>query len=193
MNPDPRPKVSRKPIVLIVALCFLLSGVLIPVSLHLNRWVEVELVLAVWWLVWIVVMSWLLYEGHAVDDDIHVPWTKGRLAKTSAGEAGGCVADAGCSHGCFPMDGCGEVGVAIVGIFLLIVGVIFLIELIFPAIALLLLASIGGMFARAVNDTRGCEGRVGLSFFWAFAWATLYIGPVAAIVIWVSNYLAHRA
>lgn len=194
MSLDPRPRVSRKPIVLIVGLCFLASAILIPVSLHLNRWVEVELVLAVWWLVWFVVMSWLLYEGHAVDDDIHVPKTKGALTKTTAGEAGGCLVDAGCAPGCFPIDaGCGEFGVAIIAGFLLLIGVVFLIELLFPAIALLLLASIGGMFARAVNDTHDCEGRVGRSLFWAFAWATLYIGPVAAVVIWVSNYLAHRS
>jgi hypothetical protein len=188
MNPDPRPLVSRKPIVLIVGLCFLVSAVLIPVSLHLNRWIEVELVLAVWWLIWFVVMSWLLYEGHAIQDDAEfarpgIKWGGDFL--DSAVSAG----DLGCLIG----DGCGEAGLAVVGIVLLLIGVALLIEFIFPAIALLLLASIGGMFARAVNDTHDCEGRIGRSLFWAFAWATLYIGPIAAVVIWVSNYLAHRS
>lgn len=78
----------------------------------------------------------------------------------------------------------------IIGAFVLIAfAFLFLFELVIPAIALLLLASIGGMFARAVNDNHHCEGNLGLSVLWGAIWASVYVGPLAAIVIWVINFL----
>lgn len=65
---------------------------------------------------------------------------------------------------------------------LLALAVFLLIEFAIPAVALVLLASIGGMLARAVNDRHDCEGRVGLSLAWGLIWSSLYVGPVAAAV-----------
>jgi len=187
MTPQ-RPKVSRKPIVLLVSLCLIVSAVLIPVALKLPRWVEIELVLGAWWLVWVIAMVVLLYRGHAVDDDAEWMGGRGKRSRAALDWLSIFPGDIGCLF-----EGCSEVLIAILAFLLLGLAVFVVVELIIPAIALLLLASIGGMFARAVNDTHDCQGRLGLSLFWGVLWATVYIGPVAAIAIWVSNYLAHRS
>ncbi|MBC8065314.1 MAG: hypothetical protein H7Y17_10815 [Chlorobia bacterium] len=201
MNPQPqRPKISRKPIVLLVSLCLIVSAVLIPIAAKLPKLIEAQLVLGVWWLVWVCVLTWLLFRGDKVDDDIHwfSPITKTTSlrdwAKVRSDRYGGCAdLGSGCADpGCFFDDGCGWFLLAISAFALLAFAFLFLFELAIPAIALLLLASIGGMFARAVNDTHHCKGRIGLSLLWGAIWATVYIGPVAAIVIWVAGYLAQR-
>jgi hypothetical protein len=196
MNPQ-RPKISRKPIVLLVSLCLILAAVLIPVGAHLPRWVEIEIVLGVWWLIWVIALTWILHRGHKVEDDAN--WTGMGSKKGSfldrfmpnSDKYSGCGDFAGCADpGCG--EGFGGIVVAILALILIGLAVILLVELIIPAIALLLFASIGGMFARAVNDTHDCEGSIGKSLFWGALWATVYIGPVAAVAIWLANYLAHR-
>jgi len=93
--------------------------------------------------------------------------------------------DIGCA-----LSGCvGEIGLIILAIVLIIAGLLAVIEFVIPAIAILLFLSIGGMLARAVNDKHHCEGRLGLSVLWGAVWATVYVGPVAAIVIWVTALL----
>jgi hypothetical protein len=49
--------------------CFLLTGLLIPTALKLPLWIEFEIVLATWWFVWLVVLSYLLHTGQRVADD----------------------------------------------------------------------------------------------------------------------------
>lgn len=184
MNPkSQRPRVSRKPIVLLVSICLILSAVLIPVASKLPRMVEAEMVLGAWWLVWVIGLAWLLFRGHHVEDDAE--WIgKGKDRWRSWADATH-VPDLGCMLD----DGCATVLLGIAAFILLGLAFLVVIELVIPAIALLLFASIGGMFARAVNDNHHCEGNLGLSVFWGAIWATVYVGPLAAIVIWVINYL----
>lgn len=186
MSVPQRPKVSRKPLVLVIALCLVLSGVLIPVGAHLPRWVEAEIVLAVWWLVWVCMLTALLFRGEAVDDDTRwLPF---------GGEKSGMMLDSlGILDpvGCIAGEGCATVILTIAAVLLAGLALMVLVEFIVPAIALLLLASIGGMLARAVNDRHECAGRFGASLLWGAVWATLYIGPVAAAVLWLST-MVHR-
>lgn len=197
----PKESVSRKPIVLLASLCLIVSAVAIPVAAKLPRLVEVELVMGVWWLIWVGILTYLLHRGHEVEDD--ADWS-GKWGSDSsvyswidqiAGRHGGSANYlSGCDpSGCFLDEGCGYFAVGIFAIILFGLAFFLVIELLIPAIALLLLASIGGMFARAVNDTHHCEGRIGLSMLWGAAWATVYVGPVAAIAIWVAAYLAKRS
>lgn len=194
MNQPQRPKISRKPLVLAVSLCLAISAILIPVGAHLPRWIETEMVLAAWWLVWTIALAVILYRGHKVDDD--AAWiggnrTKSLLKKVNDGPSSDLLGGCADPSGCFIDETCFTVVLAILGLILIGVSFFLIVEFVIPAIALLLLASIGGMFARAVNDTHGCEGRVGKSLFWGVAWATVYIGPLAAIVVWVSSLLKH--
>src|SRR5690242_14129916 len=52
-----------------LVICFGLTAVLIPMALHLPRWVEFEIVLGAWWAVWLAVLTWLLFTGKRVTDD----------------------------------------------------------------------------------------------------------------------------
>jgi hypothetical protein len=197
----PREPISRKPIVLLVSICLILSAVIIPTASKLPRLIEVELVMGAWWLIWVGVLTYLLHRGHAVEDD--AKWT-GAWGKESTvrtwldqlvGRHGNTANDlSGCADpsGCFLDEGCAYLAIGILAVILFGLAFFLVIELFIPAIALLLLASIGGMCARAVNDTHHCQGRLGLSLLWGAAWATVYIGPVAAIAIWVASYLAKR-
>lgn len=173
---------------LLVSLCLIISAVLIPVASKLPHLIEAEIVLLAWWLIWVIALTTLLFRGHAVEDD--ADWIgKGGLRTKSWFEWVNMPWDAGCAFD----EGCVTIILAIVAFLLIGLAFLLLIEFVIPAIALLLLASIGGMFAQAVNDTHHCEGRMGLSLLWGAIWATVYVGPVAAIVIWVAGYLAQRA
>ena len=184
MPPQTRPRVSRKVLVGVVCLCLALAATLLPVSLHLQKWVEAELVLFAWWVVWVCLLAWLLYRGHDVDDDGQIRFGGGRT--------GSCLdlatyVDPGC--GALFGEGCAAALVGVLVSVVLLAAVFLMIEFVVPAIALVLLASIGGMLARAVNDRHDCDGRFWRSLAWGTAWATVYIGPVAAIVIWAGTML----
>lgn len=89
------------------------------------------------------------------------------------------------ASGCFFDEGCAAIGLAVAAFVLIGLAFLLLIELIIPAIVLLLLASIGGMIARAVNDNHHCEGRISLSILWGAIWATIYIAPTTGVVVWI--------
>lgn len=179
-----RTKVARKALVGVVLGCLVLSAILLPVSLRLPKWVEAEFVLLAWWAVWVGLLTWLLYRGVDVDDDGHVEFGGGRsnwILDVAH------YADPGWA-GMFD-EGCGTTIAVVFVALLLVAAVLLVIEFAVPAIALVLLFSIGGMLARAVNDRHDCYGVLWRSLLWGSAWATLYIGPVAAIVLWAGAML----
>ncbi len=63
------PPVSGVTAVLIVAAALTVTGLVVPASLHLSWWVELELVVAAWWLVWTTILTVLLYRGWRVAED----------------------------------------------------------------------------------------------------------------------------
>lgn len=176
-----RRRVSRKPIAVIIALCLILSAALIPVALRLPKIAEAEIVMGVWWVVWVGLLTYLLFRGDPVDDD--ADWIG---QGTDRVRGWWDWASAPWDLGCWFDEGCASVVLAVFAFLFLGLAFILLIEFVIPAIAILLFLSIGGMLARAVNDNHHCEGRLGLSLFWGTIWATVYVGPIAAIVIWVA-------
>ncbi len=182
-----RPVVSRKPLVLLVSLCLLVAAAAIPAASHLPAWIEVEFVLLAWWAVCAAVLTYLLYIGHGVDDDIIAPSFSGTKSDALyhsleiAANCGGCVVGENCLAALMILFAGLLIGLALA----------LLIELVIPAIALLLLVSIGGMLARVANDTHGCHNRFGPSLFWGVLWATIYVAPIAAIVVWVAAIAKH--
>ncbi len=179
--PPPIQPISRKTVVLVIVVCFLVSALAIPVALHLPKWIEAEIVLGTWWLVWIAALSWLLFHGHVVDDDTSKPeWSSGKS------EAFFQTLDATFHAGsCCLSEGIATVLFAMLALLLFGLALFLLVEFVIPAIVVLLLISIGGMLARAVNDTHDCEGSFGMSLIWGFLWATVYTGPVAVIILLV--------
>jgi len=66
------PGLSMTRAVIVLVGCLVLSAVLFPTLLRLPRWIEFELVVAAWWVVWVVALTYLLYTGRGLIDDFRV-------------------------------------------------------------------------------------------------------------------------
>lgn len=175
-----------------VAILFLSLGIastLVPIAAHLPRWVEFEMVIGIWWVIWAIALTAILYSAVGVADDMAVPSKLGgRLS--AVGEAGGCLPDAGCI-GADLTGSCGEAIGGFVIIVLLLAAAWLLIELVIPALAFLIYFAIRGMLARAVNDRQECCGKPLRSLGWGIVWATAYTAPVALVVLFVHKVYVH--
>ena len=167
-----------------MGLCLAVAALVVPLALKLPVIAEAEIVMAVWWGVWVVTLTALLYRGNPVDDDAEWVGKGANRIKSWLG-----FGNLPWDMGCWIDGGCASFVLAIFAFFLLGLAFLLLIEFVLPAIAILLFLSVGGMLARAVNDTHHCEGRLGPSLFWGSIWAIVYVGPVAAVVIWVAALL----
>ncbi len=170
----------------IMAVSFLLSAILIPVAAHLPRWIEFELVLTFWWMVWFAVSVTLLYQGVGVQDDVSAP-------HMPSGVTSGCLdADPSCNGCVAPIgDGCGEIFGWIFLAIIFWVAIWFIVELMLPALAFAIYWIIVRLLGRIVNDRHDCKGSVVRSVFWGFVWATVYTLPLVATV-WGFRFLHHR-
>ncbi len=180
--------------------CLLLPAFLIPAAVRLPIWIDFEIVLGIWWLVWLLVLARLLYTGQRVTDDhaLQAPrsWfgARGDAAKKPPRQSasGGGWLDGLNWGGGSAFDGeAFAIGcLIVVGLILLVGAVWFLVEIAVPVIAFLLYGVVRGMLARVVNDRHHCHGRVGRSLAWGGLWATVYIAPLA-LAVWFIHY-AHR-
>jgi hypothetical protein len=188
MQPS-RPRVSGKWSAAFIGVCLLVSAVLLPTAAHLPTWVEFELVRGIWWIVWFVLLSWMLYQGHEVEDDADAPDPR-LLRKIPWGEA---AWEGFNSIGCLgSIDGCLWPVLIIAGLAVLAVAAIFVYELLLPGIAFLIYLAIRGMVARVINDRHHCAGESGLSQLWGIIWATAYTAPIAAIVYAIHWWVQHK-
>lgn len=178
--------VSGKWSAAILVLCLVVSAVLLPVAAHLPRWVEFELVLGAWWMVWAVAVGWFLYRGCDVADDMTGP----KAPSTGTFDAS-WFDNAGCGAMYFAGEACDTVVLSIGAFLLLVAGLWIAVEFLIPGIAFLLYLLVRGMVARAVNDRRDCRGNILRAAAWGFAWATLYTAPFALTVLAVHALHPH--
>ncbi|MEQ1821614.1 MAG: hypothetical protein ABL949_03815 [Fimbriimonadaceae bacterium] len=148
---------------------------LFSIFIHWPRWLETEATLAATWFVWLIVLCRLLYRGDKIDTcaPVKLDFKLTRKAARATLES----FQWGCAFG--------EIFILIMVVLLLFLLLAFTVELILPVLGLVLFLSIGGLLARATNDTHDCQGRLGRSVFWGTIWATLYIGPLLVIVPWL--------
>ena len=193
------PRLSGKAAAAWLLICLLLPAVLIPAVVRLPIWVDVEIVLGVWWLVWLAVLARLLYIGQRVTDDhaLQSPrsWfgAKDKSARPRGG--GGSWLD-GLGWGWdFPVDseGCAVAILIVVGLILLAGGLWFIIEIAIPLVWFLLYLMVRGMLAMVINDRHRCRGRLGRSVAWALVWASAYTAPLALAVWFIHYFHTHRA
>ncbi len=186
------PRLSGKASAFWLVCCFGLTAILVPAVLRLPLWIDVEIVLAAWWVGWLGVLTCLLYLGHRVTDDhtLHQPrnWFSGASAAVT-NDRSGC-ADA-LFWGSLSIDG---EGCAIILGLIAAVGLIwFLVEVGVPVVLFLLYFVARGMLAQAVNDRHHCRGDLPRAFGWAFVWATVYTAPLAGVVWLVHHVHATQA
>ena len=174
------PEVSGKWTVVWLLICFLLTGILIPIMLKLPTWIEFESVVGIWWILWRMILTKLLYKGEQVSDDHERKearlWSylKGGFPAKGAAENGG-------PEGCLLLVG------LIAALFL----VWALIEIAIPIVFFLLYFLVRGMLVHVVNDKTRCQGNVSLSAARGFLWATVYTVPLAA-TIWIVHWINAR-
>jgi hypothetical protein len=191
------PPLSGRAAALVMGLCLGVTAAAIPMAMDLPRWIEYELALGTWWLLWTVALTTLLYRGWRLSDDLVL--RAPRLPFSNPGDRTAGAAAKSTSEGGFRAQGCGNVGCCDVGgcaeaiAVVLILAVIavaswVLVELVIPAIFFAAYVLVRGALARVANDEHGCEGDVVKSMGWGTLWATVYVLPLAALV-----WLVHAA
>jgi hypothetical protein len=178
------PRLSGKAAAAWLVLFLLLPAVLIPAVVRLPVWVDVEIVLGVWWLVWFGVLARLLYTGQRVSDDHAL-----QSPRSWFGSKEGWLD--GLGLGLDPLleiEGCAIGCLIVVGLILLFGGLWFLIEIAIPLVWFLLYLMVRGMLAMVINDRHRCRGRLGRSVAWALVWASAYTAPLA-LAVWFIHHL----
>jgi hypothetical protein len=186
------PRLSGKASAAWLLVCFLLTGLLIPAVVRLPLWIDFEIVLAAWWLVWLVVLASLLYKGQRVADDHQMREPRNWFA--SAKEAKKTTATGGRNSGWWDVffgwtfigdfDGLAFWCLIIIGLVLLVGVAWLLIEVAVPVVLFLLYFLTRGMLAHVVNDRHHCRGRLGRALAWGCIWATAYTAPLA-VFVWI--------
>jgi hypothetical protein len=181
------PHVSGKASAAGLVACFALTAVLIPMAVRLPLWVDFEIVLAAWWVVWAAALGWLFYHGQPVADDHRLGeprWWFGSLFQRSGRRYD---SDSLWWLGVGEPEGCALVIAVFVGIVVLAGAVWLVVEVAVPVVAFLLYFLVRGMLARALNTDHGCQGRVLSAVSRGLLWATVYTAPLAGLV-----WLIHR-
>ena len=176
------PEVSGKWTVFWLLICLIITGLLIPLVLKKPLWLEFELVMAAWWVLWGIVLTKLLYKGEQIADDHqqHKPRDWFGFNKKESGSGPDL---SGCGSGA-DAEGC----LVLVGLILALIVVWFLIEFAIPIIFLMLYFLIRGMLVHVVHDKPQCQGDLGMSAFRGFLWATIYTAPLAG-TIWLVHFI----
>lgn len=191
------PRLSGKATALVVGASLAAAAVLLPVTLHLPRWIEGELVLAAWWIIVSVTLVVLLYRGFRLRDDLvfFLPWDRPAKRETTPAAANGSSWGDGCSSvdgGCVDLDGEGCVGVlGFAAVLALALGAAWVfVELAMPLAFFLTYWLFMRAIGRVANDHHGCDGDAARSIGWGVLWATIYVLPLAGIT-WIFHAL-HR-
>ncbi len=187
-------RLSGRNIAIWMVICLAMTALLIPMVLRLPTWIEAEIVLGVWWAIWCVVLSRILYHGMRVSDDHKL----GQPANWFAGWFSGDQSQnkppqsSFSNTGWYFSSGDGEGCLVLLGILLalavLVIGLWVLIEIAIPVIAFMLYLIIRNMLAIVANDRHRCRGILVRATVWGVIWASLYTLPLAGAV-----WLVHRA
>jgi hypothetical protein len=174
-----------------LVVCLGLTAVLIPMALRLPLWIDFEIVLGVWWVVWFAVLSVFLHRGLRVADDhaLGQPrnWFSGWFSRDHQSESSGGWWD-GFFWGWLIGE---EVVFLIIAVVVLLGGIWLLFEVAIPVLLFLLYFVARGMLARVVNDRHHCRGNLGRSIAWGLTWATVYTLPLAGAV-WFIHFVYQR-
>jgi hypothetical protein len=187
------PVISGKVSAAILVACLALTAVLIiPLARHFPPWIDFEIVLVGWWLVWVIALAILLYRGSQISDDhAHrgprdwlAPFRNKRPSEQKSSDWGPWwiwgIPD---GEGCLIALG------IILALIIILVGLWLLIEIVIPALAFVAYVLIRGMLARITNDKHGCQGSLIRASWWGALWATVYILPFGLLVWFV--HLVH--
>jgi hypothetical protein len=187
------PPLSGRLTALALMLCFVFTALAAPFAMHLPKWLEAEIVLGVWWVVWAIALSVILYRGTRVSDDHRFSPSislgdlggGGRTKRSSSSSSGtgffdglsgvGDLADGG--EGCLYVIG----ALLLAGAALLVAWL--LVELIVPTLFTLAYLLLIRALQVVTNDRHGCKGIPVRSAGYGSLWATIYILPLVVVVL----------
>jgi len=188
------PRLSGSATALVVVASLAASAVLLPASLKLPRWVEAELVLALWWVIVAATLAVLLYRGFRLRDDFVYfgPWNRPAPPNDKDPAKASSSSESSWASGCGSLDleGC-AIGLVVMVAMAVAFGAAWIfIELVAPLTLLLMYGLFMRAIGRVANDRHGCEHDLRKSIGWGALWATLYLLPIATLT-WALHAL-HR-
>jgi hypothetical protein len=184
------PPISGMMATLVVGSALALTAAVVPVVLHLPRWLEAEAVLVLWWAIWTSVFTALLCRGRRIARDVGdvreepepelgrekrwhdwLDWPDHAFTDSDL-DAEGCLAALAITLACVVIYGAAFIAA----------------ELVAPLLLLVFYSLLLHALTRVANDRHECEGNLMRASAWGAAWALLYTAPIAALV-----WLAHLA
>ena len=175
---------SGRATALVITAAFVVSGAVLPIGLRLPHWVELELVLGVWWLGIAGLSSVLLFKGWRLAEDHRFRVRRPGFGAKNAGAQKSQRSWEPLS-GCADFSGCGEALGIVLVLAAAAIAAWLVVEIVLPVLVFAVYYFVVKGLARVARDRHGCETRLGRSLFWGVAWATLYLAPLAAVVWFV--------
>ena len=174
------PGVSGRMSALALVTLFVGSSIVVPIALHRVRWVEAEAVLAVWFIIWAVGLTWLGHSGRTVERDwgpyrplLNLSSDSGRWLGSDFGSSGG--SDAGCAA-------------LIVGL-LIVLALLLAIDWGIPFVVIVLYQIVYMMLNRVGRRAHETKGNLALALGRGVFWAAIFTGPLA-LAVWAIHILA---
>ncbi len=193
------PGVSGRWSAIFLLVLFVAVAVVLPLALHRAAWVEAEIVVAAWFLIWTAVLTSLGYSGRTVEED----WSGFHRPRRLFGRGGG---------GSLPTDalpyvdlggldlpdfggggdggGLGCLGaivalvVVIAAVAAIVVLLYFTVGYVIPLVVLALYTIVRAMLNHVAARGHVTRGNLALSFARGSIWAAVYTAPLA-IAIWL--------
>lgn len=180
------PGVSGRWSAALLLVLFVAVAVMLPLALHRSAWVEAEIIVGAWFLIWTAVLTWLGYTGRAVDQD----WAPFRSPRRTRGATGGSWSSVDFSLPSFDV-GDGDAGLAcllitvvIAWVVVLVLLVTFTIGYVVPLVAIGLYTLVRAMLNHVAARGHVTRGNLALSLARGAIWAAVYTAPLA-IAIWL--------
>jgi hypothetical protein len=188
------PRTSARTTAIVAFVALVTTAALVPLPLHLPKWIEAEIVLVLWWLIGIVAIAWVLWRGRSIAQDhgFRAPWDRVAApgAKSGSGSSRGGSSSAGGRgtnwldpSGCADAEGCLAMLLGIVLVVVAIGAAWFLVELVAPALFFLFYGLFLAAIRRAAAGRDDARGNFIRALAWGGFWSTVYVAPLALVVI----------
>lgn len=194
------PGISGRWSAVLLLVLFIAVAVVLPLALHRSAWVEAEIVVGAWFLIWTAVLAWLGFAGRTVEED----WGTFRAPRRlfgRGGSGGTGVLDAApyvdlSGVGLPDFDGGGDDGglgclgailavvVAVGAIAAIIALLYFTIGYVIPLIVIALYTIVRAMLNHVAARGHVTQGNVPASLARGAFWAAVYTAPLA-LAIWL--------
>jgi hypothetical protein len=199
------PGVSGRWSALVLLVLFIAVAVVLPLALHRSAWVEAEIVIGAWFLIWTAVLAWLGYAGRTVDED----WGQFRPPRRLVGRGRGRGEGADVATSALEaapyvdlsgidlpdLDGGGDGGglgclgailavvVAIAAIAAIVVLLYFTIGYVIPLIVIALYTIVRAMLNHVAARGHLTQGNLPASLARGAFWAAIYTAPLAVAIL----------